>query len=909
MTEQDSQISLLPLYESSVDDLFQKNLVRLIQKLYSDYVSQVNQAKLDLHTLVGQKYRELIRIAEEVDSMNSQSSQIDAQLTDLSYRRSNHVQFGSSASARFDAKTRAARAKQARNSQQTTILNNIINTKIIGFDLKLKSNTVPSTAAIVRLAKLYFTVSCVFKETLEAQQRVLLNFLRLRSNFVSYLEQRIASYNVNVSAGDLSLSNILLRPPNTWIEVSARHFFDQLFIDDELEELEDWDQEGLFSEGTSFAPQSLPIVNLLLAYVIVNGEISDVDSTGKLAQRVIDLRYKYFSSRLDTLLASEPNRLYETNFFAIFTFFENTCFIVRDCLIGEGFSDMQFRLSALKAWNPVDLLGFHNWLDTRLVSFDKDKYTALPHDFWMSNMSLLAPFVLHLRKYMSQIVSRIDEEEDLAAIQKVQVLFNSIAALCKVELLTSQMDVESIVVDVFSKEQLLPQLLVEILLSIKDHVIKHQNKLPMEIMPLLQTTPAAASSIGPFTLDFVGMIDIDVAQYIDGVTEVAALYDTLQARTSDNSISGELRRWFATQRNLLGLVSCDSEVRKRLQNIMEKTQSDNLQLQLWGDFTSDALQHQFDELGLTLKQFLLEKLFNFGTALLTRFNALPNTSEAEVYFTLNLILILRKNLSVLDLPESGIHVELDKEVLSIYQKLFEFLESGYTLLSPIRTMTNPVICNSSDDGILPSGPHMLVYSMMNQLASRMLEFDSSSASELYLLFLDESLKEKYVEAKNRWIEQLVDQLDVSNFAKKRNHELQIVSKAANSKIKTSKTKKTGEIEEPDEVTVNDFDWTDGAFDQASDPSSNDKTISTSEVICNSLLVAQTRQLFANGAFLLLFTGDQVAITNPNIARLVQKLKRTGAADSLEDSVAENILRGVSSYYQAGKETYVPLLLN
>lgn len=871
MAAQDTTVSLPTLKDLSVDELFQQHLVRVIQKLYAEYLAQVGQAKHDLHALVGAKYRDLIRIAEEVDQMNLQSSQIDSSLADLSYRRSNYAQFGSSASSKFDAKVRLAKAQQARKLLQTTILNNVINNQIIGYDLKLRSNAVPSTAALVHLAKLYHTVSSAFRTTLDANPHMLKNFLRLRANFVNYLEEKISQYSSNVSISDLSSPHLILKQANSWVECQSLDFADA-FDEDDLEELDDWDTLGLNSLGTGFVPQSLPISNLIVGYLIVNCDNEDIGTTEKLAERIISLRYKYFTNQLRLLIESQSSRISDLNFLAIFSYIENTCQIIRKYLVEDGFLEIQSRLTGLKSWNPAGLLGFHNWMDLQMISFPKDKFTALSQKFLSPDHPLLIAFASYLISFLPRVITTIEEGNDgYGATCKLQFFHNAIASLRKLEILTLQVDMKSMAAAIVSQSQLLPELQDVVLSSVEEIILRCQSLLATGIVPLLNQTESTIPDHEPFTLEFVSTIDTDVGSYIDGVINVASVNDTLQSHAKTNSIHSRFKDWLALQRSLLTLISPQSDVRSRLEKLLKKNSGDSSNFELWGEFSLDSVSDKFDSMSISLKSSLLKKLSEFKQALTNRLTSEVDViNEDLIFFLLTLILILRKNLAILDLPESHLEADIDNEVIILYRKAFDCLLSIDSSLNPKNVLSNQSISNSAYDGVsIPTAPQMLVYSMMNQLASRLLHSDKFSENELYLLYSDDIFRDKFVEVKNIWIrENLLNEIDVSYF--------------------------TDGAELPN--TPLDLEKQKGA---------------TSE--CNleplKLLVAQVRQLFANAVFLLQFTEDDPILSSgTTLDTLTKKFEAMCLDVALEESVVENIVRGVTAFYQAGKEIYMPLLL-
>ncbi|RKP30567.1 hypothetical protein METBISCDRAFT_27301 [Metschnikowia bicuspidata] len=883
---------LSSLRDLSVDELFEQHLVRLIQTLFVDYKAQVQQAKEGLHKLVGEKYRDLIRIAEDVNQMSLESSQIDIRLTDLSYRHSNHVQFGSCPTSNFDAKFRASNAKHARESLQTTILNNIINNKLIGFDLKLKTNAVPSTAALVHLAKLYHTVSTAFETTLCWHPHIALNFEKLRFNFVTFLEEKMACYSSNAPIGDIALNNLLLHSSLKRTQQYSLDFVEVSFDEDDFEEPVEWDHLGMPSLDIGFVPQSLRITNLFVAYIIVTCTNRALNSTKKLAERFIFLRHAYFSKQLNTLMESKHDHK-DINFLAIFSFIENTSLLLGKYLIGTGFNDIKAKLLALRTWDPADILGFHNWIDMQLVSLPIEEYSSLADDFLGATGSLLVQFARFIADILSQIVKG-PAERDAEPLDNLTLLYVLVASLRKVEVLCHQIDLKSSTVAVLSETQLLSTFLKEILKSVGDLIKKHQQSLIDQVLPLVDPSLATTCNQGPFTLDFVSAIDIDVTTYITSVIEVASVSEVLQSHGNAETVQGRLKLWFSKQRYLLGLILEHSEVREMLQLVYTRSYADCEKFRQWGDFTLDSVLAQFGDLSLTLTLSLLEKLSKFQKAFKKRFS-LKNYASCmdDVYFPLNINLILRKNLSALALLSSEVQKGIDVEVVALFKKLFDSLM--HTSADSLQVLSDPSIMDpSQDDQTIPAGPHLFVYSMMNHLATKMFESSVLSETELYTLFLDDTFRAQFVAVKSKWIlSQLVTKIELDKFKYEQQNSFRAELDTGDVQGKQCDLSGNGA----------------GELDSAKKDPTSEPNFSTTRENSAGLLASHARQLFANVVFLVQFTLDGALLSKEAaLKEFTEKIRAASVKDALEDSAIESILRAVSSFYQSGKETYIPLLL-
>lgn len=899
MTESEKPLNDLPsLNDLSIDELFQRHSVRKIQKLHSEYQSQVEQAKQHLHTLVGEKYRDLIRIAEEVDNMSAESSKVDTELTNLSYRRSGLVQFGSNAASRFEAKVRTEKAEQARLLLQTTIVNNIINNKIIGYDLKLKADKVRNTTALVHLAKLYHTVSSSFETTLNARPHTMRKFEKFRFNFIQHLEQRLASYCSNLPQGDLTAENLILHQSNSLIDLNTSEFEDA-FDEDELEESNDWDLlavGSLSSLNSVFVPQSLPIVNLFVAYILVNSSGSEIVSTENLVERLIFLRYNYFAEQLLMLIESHKNQTHNINFTAIFSFLENTHFIIHKYLVGSGFNEIQSRLTTLKSWDPATVVGFHNWLHIPQVSFPIHQYAALSEAYWTQETSPFSSFIMFLQSFMSELVLHISVgKENLDPSHKLQVFHNFIVSLKKVDALASQANFDSMVVTLISKADLLSIFQNDIFFSIESMIKDHQKTLHEDIIPMLDGTIMASKKFEPFTLEFVSKTESDVGEYIKSVFEVATLPDSLKSNPTGESIHSKLKCWFSVQRSLLSLVSPESDIYTRLKKILTNGHLFEDDLNTWSDQFFELMSTKVDKMSHSLRGKLKETLSEFKDALTNHLKTYEDSQNVStVHFSLKLILILLQNLKSLQLADSTLEMDLAVQVGRLYQKTFDCILEESNPLNASRVMSNfDIVTCATNATTIPLAPHTLVCSMMYHIASGMLESPHFTQSEVFFLYLDDCVRDEFVKAKKAWIGELINTL--IDFYGTRNEDSKSASNDQVSEINFKK---------------NSIDLTGPSVDEE-EPRAMEMVLDSEKETAKieELLTYHARQALANIAFLLQFAyGKETLSRDESIVQLIERIKSISPVDSLDESIIDNIFRGAASYYQSGKEIYLPLLL-
>lgn len=954
------------ILDLSIDELFEKYSLAQIQSLHRDYKSSVSRAKHDLHALVGEKYRDLIRIAEDINNMSTMSKTIDSQITELSYMSSRHVLFGNNRFSKFESMVRAKNAKAARANSQKTILNSVINNKLIGYDLKLQTDTLSSAASLVYMAKVYYTVSTRFRSTLQANPYISANFLHLKQNFVLFLEQKIASYAARDVSGNSLAQLLFVDSKSQWIEPANVDLLTEE-LDDVVDDDADSDESGLSSKNNYYSGPTAPMISYLLAYTIVHHDDAELNSLNSIAEKYIQLRFSYLERIIEEQLASgmhEPNNI---NFTVILKFIETTCSYAHNCFFSSASNELHTQLKHLSNWNISDLIGFHHWFEEETVLFDKLSYKILTGSSLENTLSMLTQFLSLLYKTLKQILnSPSNATEFETGNQKLFVFHNFVAALRKVEIISNSNESECYVTKLVSGSDVVAKLLTFISGSLRDIFNMHQAVLTLQIATqiaheLESNKFTTGDSYELFSVDFVQMIDSSVDNYFETVLDISAQDEPVRATKKSIDAPSLLKFWFQVENQLLDIIqmSSDNAIGKVASAIERGTETDVSVA--WGSFNSSSFSDVFDKLRQQVISTLAEKLRIFIKQMSTFVDQQSTfKNRDQLHYLSRLFLILKRNLLVAELTklEQDLEAFVNKSVKKIHEMTFSnLLESGAEaeqisfkqFLSSDRVATN-------DSETVPIRPDLVLSSILSQLASQLTTSDTFKRHEIYSTYSDAKVKDLFIEIKNEWILRELTEAAVSQPTSqpttKVNGATEHESVDDKKEIEQEKTSFGDEgsngVEQNDVVAeedstqkLNDSDTADvvdekeDAWNDEFENDGWDEEIkedlpvdvertnaeanevpteravndleSTPQATSHSLLITAARQTLVNVAFVLNFT-EKSGIQRLKLSKHIETLNSLCETE-LEDSTIDIIVRAANDFYKASKNVYLPLLLN
>ncbi|RCK56214.1 hypothetical protein Cantr_05778 [Candida viswanathii] len=183
---------------TNVDEIFVKHNISQIQQLTKKYKSVIDSTKTDLHNLVGGKYRDLIKIAEDIDDMYQTSNDIDSRIQQLSYKPTKFVSIYLDSYGKFDSYSRKQNALATKKQTRSIIVRNVINKKLNKLDQKIRLGMSPliHTSNFIYYAKVYYTIETLFKDIIQKDESIRLYFYQLKNNLNDYLEKELSCYNL-----------------------------------------------------------------------------------------------------------------------------------------------------------------------------------------------------------------------------------------------------------------------------------------------------------------------------------------------------------------------------------------------------------------------------------------------------------------------------------------------------------------------------------------------------------------------------------------------------------------------------------------------------------------------------------------------------------------------------------------
>lgn len=769
----------------SVEEIFVQYSVPKIQKIQQEYKSNFVKSKDDLHQLVGRKYRDLIRIAEDIEELSSLSRQIDSQLTDLSYKSSGYVEFGNNRFSTFDSLIRKDKAIQSRITSHKTILNNVINNQLIGYDLKLQTDSVKKTSTLVEVARLYYTIGTSFSRTLKANPHVSGNLYQLKSNFIRYLEAKIASYSASSSdslQGGLNIEGFFVA--NSKFALSESENFDLLTstFDDEVQEVSDEDE---VASDIVYRGSTYPIVNYLIAYIIVNHDDPNLNSLEKIAIKFIDLRYDYLDTFVALALESGIHMDKTVNFTMIFQFIEATCgclqkFFTTDDLISN---DLQAQLKNIVTWKASDLIGFHNWFEEETVAFDNTSYQLLGSDAIIDAQNRLSKFGHFVYQLGSKLVSEsLHGTLSQKAANVLNAFYGFVYELRIAEVVFLSNNAVCHVVKLFSDEDVVPKLLQDVLTSFKSYFEAHcesltesESSLMRQITHEFESESSLSSAVELFTPDFVNMIDVDVDLYFSTVIDISSASNPVsELEKSGNSLQ-ELKHWFYVLEELL--LATNMSVDNSLGAISRLMSKEFREVEgltkTWGQFSSDSFLSAFSELHEEQIASSRSQLESFISRISSTLHSSSNTSSSRLQFLLQLLIILKDNIIAVEERSDGSNLEenISKQVSVIYQHMFSnilsFEPEGNHLSFESLLQDSLVLVSNLESSTVPVRPHLSLHSTVFELACSLLKSRRFRQHEMCNMYTDGGVKENFVLVKNDWIkEALIGELLITSSKKR-----------------------------------------------------------------------------------------------------------------------------------------------
>ncbi|RLV92559.1 hypothetical protein JA1_003073 [Spathaspora sp. JA1] len=522
--------------EDDIDSMFVKLPITQIKHISREYHDKIQQTKQDLHKLVGDKYRDLIKIAEDIDSMYETSDVTHQQITNLSYETSKFTSFDNC--CKFDTLIRGNAAYLSRLNSRAIIVRNILNKKLTKLDNKICQGQMPlvHTSNFIYYAKVFYTIEQTFGDVLQGNKSIYGQFVDMKSNLIRYLESELAWYNLSDSIVHSNNNDkFKLNQRLTLKDVTSSTEEEEDTVDDideeDLEHLDKFENyEFVNSKIESYDTHVLPIVNYLLSLTILyNSTFDDV------VRKFIDIRFKY----LESLLVDSS-----INWFKIFKYIENTICYYTNYFANTKTSDYYLGLKSVvgSSWRASSLIGHRSWFDDSVIKFNLDR------DLPVTTCLIQFPTVVF--DFITEKLSQLDTSPSILTYHKIML------SLVKLQDSIELSGTNSYLINmIISSTSLLRDLLSQIITKIKHSFDTHISLLNTNILDTIKQQPTENTQHKMFSQELGDIMDDNIDKYMKIITDTVVM-------SSVQDSGGLVYSWFDEYTKYIQIVSIKEEIGK-----------------------------------------------------------------------------------------------------------------------------------------------------------------------------------------------------------------------------------------------------------------------------------------------------------------------------------------------------------
>lgn len=834
---------------TSVDDIFTHLTIPEIQKLRKEYKENIDTSKQDLFTLVGNKYRDLIKIAEDIDDMYTVTNDIDSDLTDLSYKPLKFVNFNnSSPQIKYNSTTRKNDALGSIERTKITVLRDLIYNKLIKLDLKIENCTVEGkesplyhTSNFIYYAKVYYTIEIVFKDTLKNNKVLQEKFTSLKDNFLGFIENELTTFNLfnnSYQTNDKFKLNQKFRLRDLFLETTLYNEEEEEEDGNDLDEDDNTYESEDFSVSEPYNKHSPPIVNYLLTYIILNHSTS-LNTSARIANKFLELRHEYLSKLLNQLNGKN------VNFFGVFKYIENTAAYIQSYFKTPQNELLKNLQLFTKPWIALNIIGFKSWFKTDKIPFNQNVYLLGLHESALTDIAEYLEGVIGLVFQFVQTL--LMKEVDLS--NTLVIYYNFMLPLKTVSSFLEQCNLISLILKV-DFDELLSLLSLQIRLVFKTH-FEQLSSVLIKIVATHSTKPEYKNVKKLFTKDICSLMDSDVDQYINVLGQVSL-------NASNESSIESISTWFNNYNQYKELLLLEEIPYAKL---TPETSLSHLckSVSAW-EFKSGNTEEIIETLHSEINTDYKIHIDTFTT----KISELVKTSKnrkAYFYF-LEILLFLNEKLASSNVQDSKDRIE--NLIGTVYTYLIEEVGNEYEAKLIVHTeelLQTSVKQNEVGEATLEvSRPTIRLSSLMYQFSRELSGINGK-------LLINSS----FVELKNKWIQDVVDKISQLE----------------------AKEDPNGEAHNETEIIVKELNGNGNVADEKTERMHAE--IAEATAIGNGIIHGHLsnkiqEQLFANTSYLLQF---------------IQK--HAEASKSIDDITSKRISQSVADFYKSNKNIYFPLL--
>lgn len=898
----------------NVDEMFTKLSIPEIQRLSSQYSTIIATTKNELHNLVSDKYRDLIKIAEDIGDLRNNSLTIEEKLQEISYKPSTFVSPYKDSYAKFESIVRDQNATKAKQNSRTVIVRNVIQKRLAKLANKI-SREGPSpilhTSNFIPFVKELYTIEVVFGDVLKEKKDLQQQVHSIKYHLLDYFEHEISVYNFPLtlfnSNDKFSLRQRFLAK-DFLTDRNAKFVDDISFIEEDFDEFQDDDdaeEDGTDDiqvkqerfdkldtfKNTNYNRNVLALCNYLVCYTIL---LSGTSNSKDIKQKLIDLRMKYINSLLALSSQNTP-----INYRLVFLYLENTCTYLRS-YFGDNRDSDYFRTlrDIAKPWSLVELVGHRGWIDDSQVDFGEFLDTDGEYlEVNPNSSNKIVEFISRLASISSQSTETPPTMDFLTS--SIVKYYTFIMSLKRLDDATKFVGVQSQLIDLVSKTKLLDELSANLESLIKEIYDNHVSKLMNNegilgaVQDVLDSAVSDSVTHNPFDVDVVNVMDYNLGEYMKLVinkgdnTNKAPYNTTYQLKQWLNE-SFQLKKITDFNRDFSEMLRGKKDIYDYLPQLYHSLRSDGVQ---WGDFTGDSLKKRFQTLSTSVNQSFNQEISKFSTSLFEL-----SSEEREVSKLIYLIGLLtslrneiKSKIAATNSDTGALMTAVDSNIDSIFKKVVSHVLDG-----EVYNLRQLIIAKESqaNEVDIPTRPNIQLALKMYEVAQAFLTQASKIEPHNVDLFLNSSLvPSQFIKVKNEWFEKLIEvivfqinsSMNESDKADVKEEEAGATTCDTGTESKASK----------------DANLNDNAVDEAKQNEASDFNRDANE---SQTYILQTA---ANIAFLKLFYKPK--INAEDIKSVIDALYNNKNAEKFNENMLEIIASGISSFYKTRKNVYLPLL--
>ncbi|KAG7730616.1 hypothetical protein KL933_000411 [Ogataea haglerorum] len=210
-SEKNSMSLVAKLADKSATELFEEYSIQQLQQLKGQLAADVHSKKLELRTLVGDNYRDLLKVADDIIRMNDLADQQTSRLSDLTYRRAKYDDKSLRNFNKFSSALRANDLEKTKFRNRQVLLRNIVDH--LDFGLQVLREEVEEMQAetriyehddgensreslslqFVQLAKQFYLTERFFGDEMKTASFVVQKFGKMKEDFLQELRTETAN--------------------------------------------------------------------------------------------------------------------------------------------------------------------------------------------------------------------------------------------------------------------------------------------------------------------------------------------------------------------------------------------------------------------------------------------------------------------------------------------------------------------------------------------------------------------------------------------------------------------------------------------------------------------------------------------------------------------------------------------